>query len=198
MVRGRADEGRLVAREVEARDEVGRDLLDVFFPFLPPARAPLGAQVVFQEAYPKGNTDFSALLTKIKATNADVIAAATYFDDAVALTRQMRELNVSPSLHIPAEGIVAAGIAWFIIDPLAPNWKVQVTSLGQRRYAVELTMKRFITGGEGESAAVVRRTADKLLREGGFNQYAILEYSEGIESRVPIAQRVAHAVVEVL
>src|ERR1051326_4456270 len=28
-----------------------------------------GMQVVFQEAYPKGNTDFSGLLTKIKATN---------------------------------------------------------------------------------------------------------------------------------
>jgi branched-chain amino acid transport system substrate-binding protein len=58
-----------------------------------------GMQVVFTEAYPKGNTDFSALLTKIKATNADVIAAATYFDDAVALTRQMRELNVNPKMY---------------------------------------------------------------------------------------------------
>jgi branched-chain amino acid transport system substrate-binding protein len=58
-----------------------------------------GMQVVFQEAYPKGNTDFSALLTKIKATNADVIAAATYFDDAVALTRQMKELNVNPKMY---------------------------------------------------------------------------------------------------
>jgi branched-chain amino acid transport system substrate-binding protein len=58
-----------------------------------------GLQVVFTEAYPKGNTDFSALLTKIKATNADVIAAATYFDDAVALTRQMRELNVNPKMY---------------------------------------------------------------------------------------------------
>ena len=58
-----------------------------------------GLQVVFQEAYPKGNTDFSALLTKVKATNADVIAAATYFDDAVALTRQMRELNVNPKMY---------------------------------------------------------------------------------------------------
>src|SRR6266487_5240789 len=28
-----------------------------------------GLQVVFQEAYPKGNTDFSALLTKLKAAN---------------------------------------------------------------------------------------------------------------------------------
>ncbi len=58
-----------------------------------------GMPVVFTEAYPKGNTDFSALLTKIKATNPDVLAAATYFDDAVALTRQMKELNVNPKMY---------------------------------------------------------------------------------------------------
>jgi len=57
-----------------------------------------GIQVVLQEAYPKGNTDFSALLVKIKAANPDVIAAATYFDDAVAITRQMKELNVNPKM----------------------------------------------------------------------------------------------------
>src|SRR6059036_320057 len=57
-----------------------------------------GMQVVFIEAYPKGNTDFSALLTKLKAANPDVLAAATYFDDAVALTRQMKELNVNPKM----------------------------------------------------------------------------------------------------
>jgi branched-chain amino acid transport system substrate-binding protein len=64
-----------------------------------------GLQVVFQEAYPKGNTDFSALLTKLKAANPDVLAAATYFDDAVALTRQMRELNVNPK----ALGVTVGG-----------------------------------------------------------------------------------------
>ena len=58
-----------------------------------------GMPVVFTEAYPKGNTDFSALLTKVKATNPDVLAAATYFDDAVALTRQMKELNVNPKMY---------------------------------------------------------------------------------------------------
>ena len=57
-----------------------------------------GLQVVLQEAYPKGNTDFSAMLVKIKAANPDVIAAATYFDDAVAITRQMKELNVNPKM----------------------------------------------------------------------------------------------------
>jgi branched-chain amino acid transport system substrate-binding protein len=58
-----------------------------------------GLQVVFIEAYPKGHTDFSAILTKIRAANPDVLGAATYFDDAVAITRQMRELNVNPKMY---------------------------------------------------------------------------------------------------
>ncbi len=57
-----------------------------------------GMQVVFHEAYPKGMTDFSALVTKVKAANPDVLAAATYFDDAVALVRQTKELNLNPKM----------------------------------------------------------------------------------------------------
>jgi branched-chain amino acid transport system substrate-binding protein len=58
-----------------------------------------GLQVVFQEAYPKGNQEFTGLLTKIRAVNPDVLAASTYFDDAVAITRQMKELNVNPKMY---------------------------------------------------------------------------------------------------
>jgi branched-chain amino acid transport system substrate-binding protein len=58
-----------------------------------------GLQVVFVEAYPKGNTDFSAILTKVGASKPDVLGAATYFDDAVAITRQMKELNVNPKMY---------------------------------------------------------------------------------------------------
>lgn len=105
-------------------------------------------------------------------------------------------LNVSPSLSIPAEGIAAAVLIYLVVDPLAPNWKVEVQPVGQRRFSIRMTMKRFITGGEGEIGQVVRRTAEKLREEGGYAEYALLELTEGIESRVPIAQRVAHAVVE--
>ncbi|MBI1993480.1 MAG: amino acid ABC transporter substrate-binding protein [Deltaproteobacteria bacterium] len=58
-----------------------------------------GLQVVFVEGYPKGNTDFSAILTKVRAASPDVFGAATYFDDAVAITRQMKELNVNPKMY---------------------------------------------------------------------------------------------------
>jgi len=76
-----------------------------------------GMQVVFQEAYPKGNTDFSALLTKVKSLNPDVIAAATYFDDAVALTRQMRELDVNPRAY----GVTVGGDLPEFYDTLKTN-----------------------------------------------------------------------------
>jgi branched-chain amino acid transport system substrate-binding protein len=76
-----------------------------------------GLQVVYQEAYPKGNTDFSALLTKVKAQNPDVIAAATYFDDAVALTRQMRELGVNPRMY----GVTVGGDLPEFYDTLKQN-----------------------------------------------------------------------------
>jgi branched-chain amino acid transport system substrate-binding protein len=76
-----------------------------------------GMQVVLKEAYPKGNTDFSALLTKIKALNADVIAGATYFDDAVALTRQMRELDINPKMY----GVTVGGDLPEFYDTLKKN-----------------------------------------------------------------------------
>jgi len=76
-----------------------------------------GMQVIFQEAYPKGNTDFSALLTKVKSLNPDVIAAATYFDDAVALTRQMRELDVNPKAY----GVTVGGDLPEFYDTLKTN-----------------------------------------------------------------------------
>jgi branched-chain amino acid transport system substrate-binding protein len=55
-----------------------------------------GLRVVFRDAYPKGNTDFSALITKAKAANPDVFIGGTYFEDATAITRQMKELDFAP------------------------------------------------------------------------------------------------------
>ncbi len=63
-----------------------------------------GLEVVFVEAYPKGHTDFSAILTRVRAANPDVLGAATYFDDAVAITRQMRQLDVSPKMYAVTVG----------------------------------------------------------------------------------------------
>ncbi len=63
-----------------------------------------GLSVVLLEAYPPRTTDFSAILTKVRTANPDVLAAGTYFEDAVAITRQLRELNVNPKMFAVTVG----------------------------------------------------------------------------------------------
>jgi branched-chain amino acid transport system substrate-binding protein len=106
-----------------------------------------GMPVVFQEAYPKGNTDFSALLTKLKAANPDVIAASTYFDDAVAITRQMKELNVNAKMY----GVTVGGDLPKFYELLKQNaeyvygatqWEGNLPYPGQKEF-VDSYQKKF-------------------------------------------------------
>ena len=57
-----------------------------------------GLQVVFVDTYPVGHLDFSTILTKVRAANPDLLAGATRFEDAVAIIRQMKALDVNPRM----------------------------------------------------------------------------------------------------
>jgi branched-chain amino acid transport system substrate-binding protein len=103
-----------------------------------------GLKVVFVEAYPKGNTDFSAILTKIRAANPDVLGAATYFDDAVAITRQMRELNVNPKVYgvtvggdLPTFYQLLGRNAEFVYG--ATQWEVELPYPGSKAFLESYT-----------------------------------------------------------
>jgi hypothetical protein len=109
-----------------------------------------------------------------------------------------RTLNISQSLMIPAEGIVAGAIIYLIVDPLAPNWQIEQSQLDGDRYRIALTKKRFTTGGDGEAAPVFYRRAEQIARANGGAKYRVLEFTEGIESTVPIARRVAQGIIEVV
>ena len=63
-----------------------------------------GLEVLLVEAYPKGQADFAAILSRVRAATPDLIAAATYFDDAVAITRQLKELDVNPRMFAVTVG----------------------------------------------------------------------------------------------
>ena len=63
-----------------------------------------GLEVVFVAEYPRGNMDFTAILTKVRAANPDVLAAATYFEDAVAITRHLQQLDVNPRMFAVTVG----------------------------------------------------------------------------------------------
>ncbi len=93
-----------------------------------------GLSVVLVEAYPKETTDFSAILTRVRVANPDVLAAGTTFDDSVAITRQLRELNVNPKMFAVTVGgdfpqfyrILDRG-AEFVYGPT--QWESQLVTL---------------------------------------------------------------------
>jgi branched-chain amino acid transport system substrate-binding protein len=58
-----------------------------------------GLRVVFDEVYPKGNTDFSAILSRAQATTPDAFAAGTFFEETVTITQQMKQLNMNPKMY---------------------------------------------------------------------------------------------------
>lgn len=107
-----------------------------------------------------------------------------------------RALVVSRSLSVPLDAMALAAGVIVVVDPLAPNWHVEERSLGEGRYAFALTKKRFATGGDGEAMPVLRRRIETIARENGYARHEILTYAEGIDSAMPIAQRVSHAVVQ--
>jgi branched-chain amino acid transport system substrate-binding protein len=93
-----------------------------------------GLQPVLTEAYPKGTADFTAILNRIRTAGPDVLAAATYFDDAVAVTRQMKTLNVNPKMYGATVGVdlprfyeTLGALAEFVYG--ATQWEPELVTL---------------------------------------------------------------------
>jgi branched-chain amino acid transport system substrate-binding protein len=74
----------------------------------------LGIDIVLEENYPVKQTDFTALLQKIKASGAEAVFSNSYFADSAAQLRQMKELNLSFKLYSST------------IGPALPNFPEQL------------------------------------------------------------------------
>jgi branched-chain amino acid transport system substrate-binding protein len=64
----------------------------------------LGIDIVVEENYPIKQTDFTALLQKIRGAGADAIFSNSYFADAAAQLRQLREQNINLKLFSSTVG----------------------------------------------------------------------------------------------
>ena len=104
--------------------------------------------------------------------------------------------NITPGLGLSVETIVLGAAAYWLVDPMAPNWQTAQADQGKDMVQIALRKKRFTSGGDGEAAQVFARHAARLARERGYAGYAVLQYTEGIESTLPLAQRVAQGVVQ--
>ncbi|HSG23791.1 MAG TPA: hypothetical protein VLA64_12630 [Azonexus sp.] len=106
--------------------------------------------------------------------------------------------QTSIKLSSVATALVVIGAIYLVYDPLAPNWEIEESRLNEDTYRFSLKMKRYHTGGAGESIQVLKRRASQLQFEQGFASYHILEYTEGIESQTIGARRMAEGTIRLV
>lgn len=104
----------------------------------------------------------------------------------------------SVALSSIATAALWAAAVHVIYDPLAPNWEIEETRLTDDTYRFSMKMKRYHTGGAGESMQIMKRRASQLQYEQGYALYQILEYAEGIDSQTLGARRVAEGTVRLV
>jgi branched-chain amino acid transport system substrate-binding protein len=142
-----------------------------------------GYRVVARETYARGLTDFRPLLNRFRTLGADVVFMVSYEEDAVALLRQAKEVNLNPKLFAGAAAgfaieafIKGAGDAaeWVFT---ATSWTPDVRYPGARGLYERL--KQALEGGEpsyhaAETYMALIVAADALNRARSLDKKAIL------------------------
>jgi hypothetical protein len=107
-------------------------------------------------------------------------------------------VKLSPNIHFTLEEMLIGLAIYYFIDPLSPNWQGELKRLSDNTFSISMRSKRFrSTGGDGEAGRVFKRNAEQIVRAGGFAGYDVLAYSEGIESELIGAYRVAEGTIRV-
>jgi branched-chain amino acid transport system substrate-binding protein len=68
------------------------------------AAAKLGATIVAEKGYQKGETNFTTFLSEIKGTNPDVIYAPVYYGDMIRIARQAKAAGIAGTMFVGGDG----------------------------------------------------------------------------------------------
>jgi len=142
-----------------------------------------GLEMVFFETYPNGTTDFSGILSKVKATKPDVlIAASIRLEDLVAITRQTKELE----LNIKMLSSVPYGLLPDYYKQLGKDaefvysgsfWETSLQHPGNPEFvtAYESEFKRTPAVQSAGAYAACRLLADAVRRTGSLDSDKLRE-----------------------
>lgn len=108
---------------------------------------------------------------------------------------QVVAVTSGPNGTIPVTGVLAAAAMYMVYDPLAPNWEIKEQSLPDGYYQMNLLMKRFNTGGDGDALNIVKRRAEALQQTNGAGRYRLVAFEQSIDSQTVGARRTATALV---
>jgi branched-chain amino acid transport system substrate-binding protein len=142
----------------------------------------LGYQLVGDQAYDRGLTDFRPTLNSFKSANPDVVALSSYEEDAATLMRQAKEVSLSPRMFIAVgatgyalpQFITGAGDAAEYVFSASP-WRPEAKFPGAQDLNARLTK---MLGSEpshhaAKSYGGLLAVADAIQRAGSTDREAI-------------------------
>ncbi|GGJ35964.1 ABC transporter substrate-binding protein [Deinococcus roseus] len=137
-----------------------------------------GFQIVSQDSYDQGLTDFRPILNRFKALDPDVVYLASYEADSVTIMRQSKEVGLKPRFFAgAATGFALPSFAKAAGDA-AEGTLVSVTWNDDVRYAGALRLYRTLktelkeepSQHAAQSYAAMLAAADAIKRAGGLDR----------------------------
>jgi branched-chain amino acid transport system substrate-binding protein len=142
----------------------------------------LGYQIVGDQAYDRGLTDFRPTLNSFKSVHPDVVALSSYEEDAATLLRQAKEVSLSPKMFVAVgatgyalpQFITGAGDAAEYVFSAAP-WRPEAKFPGAQDLYKRLLK---VLGAEpshhaAKSYAGILAVADAIKKAGSTDREAI-------------------------
>lgn len=135
-----------------------------------------GYEVVVDEQYAPGATDFSALLLKAKSANPDAVLLVPTPPDGIAIIKQMKELDLNPKLismvRAPDSGAWSTALGKdgeYVVG--APGWDADLKFPGNAEMVAQYRAiyNKPPEGVVGAAYAVVQVLADALGRADTFD-----------------------------
>jgi branched-chain amino acid transport system substrate-binding protein len=122
----------------------------------------LGYEVVYHEKYPAQSADVSAFLTQIKAKNPDVVVASSFFQEALLITKQAKELRLCPK------------ILAFTVGPALPDFTKSLGKDAEHIYGSEWWLPNMGWKGRdfGSSQDYAKAVKARLGYEPGYHTAA--------------------------
>ncbi|WP_029031769.1 ABC transporter substrate-binding protein [Salinarimonas rosea] len=152
-----------------------------------------GYEIVADQSYDQGVTDFRPILNRFRAEDPDVLYIVSYAEDGVAITRQMKEVGLD------AEVIAidtAAALPSFVdqVGDLAENvatvvsWSKDVQYPGAQQLYEDLKAKAGSEPSfyEAEGYLALKVAADALQRAGSTDRAAVREALAATDLETPV------------
>jgi branched-chain amino acid transport system substrate-binding protein len=142
-----------------------------------------GFEIVGQDSYDQGLTDFRPILNRFKAANPDAVILASYEADSVAVTRQAKEVGLNPKFFagaatgfaLPSYAKNAGDAAENVLVSVVWNDDVRYPGAAKLYNDLKTELGEEPSQHAAQSYAAVYAAADALKRAGSPDREKVRE-----------------------